>query len=50
MHDLESFFWMLFWVCIHFQGRDKEGKAKRRIIPEFEDWNSLATGGLTIEY
>ncbi|KAL9948565.1 hypothetical protein ACHAO5_001665 [Verticillium nonalfalfae] len=24
MHDLESFFWVLFWICIHYdtQGRD----------------------------
>ena len=20
MHDLESFFWVLFWICIHYNG------------------------------
>ncbi len=20
MHDLESFFWVLFWICIHYEG------------------------------
>ncbi|KAH6881086.1 serine/threonine-protein kinase Sgk2 [Thelonectria olida] len=34
MHDLESFFWVLFWICIHCNGPD-EG----RVIPRFEKWN-----------
>jgi hypothetical protein len=25
MHDLESFFWVLFWICIHYTG---SGQAK----------------------
>ncbi|KAF2624368.1 hypothetical protein BU25DRAFT_433594 [Macroventuria anomochaeta] len=34
MHDLESFFWVLFWICIHYDGPDKH------IGPsEFECWN-----------
>jgi hypothetical protein len=34
MHDLESFFWVLFWICIHYDGPDKD------IGPtEFECWN-----------
>ncbi|KAF2453900.1 hypothetical protein BDY21DRAFT_326859 [Lineolata rhizophorae] len=34
MHDLESFFWVLFWICIHYDGPGKE------IGPtEFESWN-----------
>ncbi|KAF9870758.1 hypothetical protein CkaCkLH20_11860 [Colletotrichum karsti] len=34
MHDLESFFWVLFWICIHY---DKNGKD---IGPtEFDCWN-----------
>lgn len=43
MHDLESFFWVLFWICIHHDGFDKEGKAKRRIISQYEDWNFHST-------
>ncbi|KAH8696886.1 hypothetical protein GQ44DRAFT_779472 [Phaeosphaeriaceae sp. PMI808] len=34
MHDLESFFWVLFWICIHYDGPGKD------IGPtEFECWN-----------
>ena len=35
MHDLESFFWVLFWICVHYTGPDKEGEPK----PKFEKWN-----------
>ncbi|KAM5361111.1 hypothetical protein ACJZ2D_013322 [Fusarium nematophilum] len=34
MHDLESFFWVLFWICIHYDGPDKS-----RAVPRFEKWN-----------
>ncbi|KAK8016085.1 hypothetical protein PG993_014274 [Apiospora rasikravindrae] len=34
MHDLESFFWVLFWICIHYTG---PGKATAP--SEFESWN-----------
>ncbi|KAI1313249.1 serine/threonine-protein kinase Sgk2 [Xylaria venustula] len=34
MHDLESFFWVLFWICVHYDGPGKD------IGPtEFESWN-----------
>ena len=35
MHDLESFFWVLFWICIYYEGPNKE----RQPIKKFEDWN-----------
>ena len=35
MHDLESFFWVLFWICIHYT-RPNGGC---RVVPEFETWN-----------
>ncbi|KAH8748986.1 hypothetical protein F5883DRAFT_508959 [Diaporthe sp. PMI_573] len=35
MHDLESFFWVLFWICIHHDGPDDKG----RVIPQFDKWN-----------
>ncbi|KAI1209567.1 uncharacterized protein F4807DRAFT_97196 [Annulohypoxylon truncatum] len=38
MHDLESFFWVLFWICIHYGGLGK-GKA----IERFEPWNYMNT-------
>ncbi|KAJ2898011.1 hypothetical protein MKZ38_004229 [Zalerion maritima] len=38
MHDLESFFWVLFWICIHYEGPSQE-----RIVPRFEKWNYVDT-------
>ena len=35
MHDLESFFWVLFWICIHYNGPNKES----RVVPKYEKWN-----------
>ncbi|KAI0169185.1 hypothetical protein GGR52DRAFT_511052 [Hypoxylon sp. FL1284] len=34
MHDLESFFWVLFWMCIHYSGPGKDIGQTR-----FGDWN-----------
>ncbi|KAL6807586.1 hypothetical protein GGI42DRAFT_351039 [Trichoderma sp. SZMC 28013] len=42
MHDLESFFWVLFWLCIHSNGPDRKG----RVVPEFDQWNFASTEGL----
>jgi hypothetical protein len=36
MHDLESFFWVLFWICIHY-----DGPQEARIVPRFDKWNYL---------
>ncbi|KAK7398159.1 hypothetical protein QQX98_012466 [Neonectria punicea] len=34
MHDLESFFWVLFWICIHYDANGKD------VGPtEFDSWN-----------
>ncbi|WVO17060.1 hypothetical protein L204_104747 [Cryptococcus depauperatus] len=33
MHDLESFFWVLFWICIHYDGPGKH------ISSEYDKWN-----------
>ena len=38
-HDLESFFWVLFWICIHYDGPNKES----RVVPMFEKWNYVNT-------
>lgn len=38
MHDLESFFWVLFWICIYYDGPNKE-----RVVPQFEKWNYIGT-------
>lgn len=38
MHDLESFFWVLFWICIHYDGSNGE-----RVVPEFDKWNYVDT-------
>jgi hypothetical protein len=34
MHDLESFFWILFWICIHYKGPGKDIGTT-----DFECWN-----------
>lgn len=33
MHDLESFFWVFFWICIHYS----EPNEKPRVVPQFEN-------------
>ncbi|KAL5406572.1 hypothetical protein PMIN04_012011 [Paraphaeosphaeria minitans] len=38
MHDLESFFWVLFWICIHYTGPNQG-----RTVPRFDKWNYLDT-------
>lgn len=35
IHDLESFFWVLFWICIHY---DKPNDPSR-VVPRFDKWN-----------
>ncbi|KAL4403495.1 hypothetical protein CABS03_15146 [Colletotrichum abscissum] len=41
MHDLESFFWVLFWICIHY---DADGKD---VGPTgFDRWNYESDGTL----
>lgn len=36
MHDLESFFWVFFWICIHYDARGKCIGPTR-----FDDWNAI---------
>lgn len=38
MHDLESFFWVLFWICIHYHAPNKE-----RVVKRFDKWNYVDT-------
>ncbi|KAL2826014.1 hypothetical protein BJY01DRAFT_151358 [Aspergillus pseudoustus] len=42
VHGLESFFWVLFWICIHFNGPDDPG----RVVKEFDEWNYVNTEDL----
>ncbi|KAI8634829.1 serine/threonine-protein kinase Sgk2 [Xylariaceae sp. FL1651] len=35
MHDLESFFWVLFWICIHYSGPH----GRSRTVAIFDRWN-----------
>ncbi|KAI0160808.1 hypothetical protein GGR57DRAFT_490407 [Xylariaceae sp. FL1272] len=39
MDDLESFFWVLFWICIHY---DKHGQG-RTDVGDFGEWNFANT-------
>jgi hypothetical protein len=43
MHDLESFFWVLFWICIHYDRPSKE-----RVVSRFEKWNYVDTTELAM--
>ncbi|KAF7856270.1 hypothetical protein EAF04_009798 [Stromatinia cepivora] len=36
MHDLESIFWVLFWICIHYDGPNRG-----RVVQEFDKWNYM---------
>ncbi|KAL3428936.1 hypothetical protein BDV09DRAFT_190559 [Aspergillus tetrazonus] len=38
VHGLESFFWVLFWICIHFDGPNDTGRA----VKEFDEWNYVS--------
>ena len=42
MHDLESFFWVLLWICIHYTGPGKE----LHDVADFKDWNYESTAKL----
>ncbi|KAL2803187.1 hypothetical protein BJX63DRAFT_437204 [Aspergillus granulosus] len=42
MHDLESFFWVIFWICIHYNGPTNRSE----VIPEFEKWNYISMAEL----
>ncbi|KAH8745107.1 hypothetical protein F5883DRAFT_363153, partial [Diaporthe sp. PMI_573] len=35
MHDLESFFWVLFWIYIHYNGPKERGM----LVQKFDKWN-----------
>ena len=37
LHDLESFFWVFFWICIHYSEPNK----KPRVVLAFEEWNYI---------
>ncbi|KAM5429321.1 hypothetical protein McanMca71_007718 [Microsporum canis] len=38
MHDLESFFWVLFWICIHHDSPEDS-----QVVKRFEKWNFMDT-------
>ena len=38
MHDLESFFWVLFWICIHY-----DGSGEGIVTAQFDKWNQADT-------
>ncbi|EEQ29934.1 conserved hypothetical protein [Microsporum canis CBS 113480] len=44
MHDLESFFWVLFWICIHYHG-----PLGKKTVTVFEEWNYISTEKLAKE-
>lgn len=41
IHNLESFFWVIFWIYIHY-----EGPGKGRVVVRFNKWNFVDTDEL----
>lgn len=37
MHDLESFFWVMYWICVHYSGPGSSIGATRF----YEEWNYM---------
>lgn len=48
IHDLEFFFWVFFWICIYYNGLNKKGEVKRRVVPKYEKWNYVDTEELAV--
>jgi hypothetical protein len=42
MHDLESFFWVLFWICIHRNGPGKDIGPTESECRNYESASKLA--------
>jgi serine/threonine protein kinase len=42
MDDLESMFWLLFWICVHYSGP----RGSQVGSTEYEEWNFLSPGKL----
>ena len=38
MDVLESFFWVLFWICVPY-----EGPGEGRVLRQFDEWNVAGT-------
>ncbi|PHH59413.1 hypothetical protein CDD81_3223 [Ophiocordyceps australis] len=43
MHDLESFFWVLYWICIHYNAQHRG-----RVVSFFDQWNYMDTEALVM--
>ncbi|KAM7218491.1 hypothetical protein V8F06_006095 [Rhypophila decipiens] len=43
MHDLESFFWVLFWICIHC-----DGPGQGKVVTRYDKWNFADTWTLAM--
>ncbi|KAM7182558.1 hypothetical protein V8F33_014221 [Rhypophila sp. PSN 637] len=43
MHDLESFFWVLFWICIHC-----DGSGQGKVVTKYDKWNFADTEWLAL--
>ncbi|PLB49113.1 hypothetical protein P170DRAFT_455861 [Aspergillus steynii IBT 23096] len=50
MHDMESLFWFLFWICIHYDGPDQKGRLaqiKKGIVADEADFIEIAGKNFT---
>jgi hypothetical protein len=44
MHDLESFFWVIYWICVHYTGPGSSLGATRY----YEEWNYMEDSKLAL--
>ena len=44
MDDLESVFWLLFWICVHYSGPGEHRRSRN--VAGFEWWNFLSLSKL----
>lgn len=43
IHDLESFFWVFIWICVHYTSPEKAV-----VVPAFEQWNYIDDAPLAL--
>ncbi|KAH7007912.1 uncharacterized protein B0I36DRAFT_370622 [Microdochium trichocladiopsis] len=43
MHDLESFFWVLFWICIHYDPDANNSRSRSKDLAADPDENAISS-------
>ncbi|KAI1825468.1 hypothetical protein F4861DRAFT_537932 [Xylaria intraflava] len=48
MHDLESFFWVLFWICVHYEGPGRAKVFTQFDKSRYDAWNFMDFENLAV--